>query len=347
MKKILLGVLALTLVLSSCAKNDNKTTSIEKTSTQYSVVDSENRTVVFKDVPTTVVIMSDTAISPLVQLGKASNIIGIDTKVLKSGKLMYSCLKYPEILDLPLVGSVKEPNFEKLIELNPDVIIIKSRGMAADTIQSKTGIPVISTKTIDGFIYNYYEILGKVFKEEEKANSLIAFMESKINMINEKIKDIPESDRKSFFCSIYVNDRDFGNTFKAITSLDIAGAKNVAKNANNVNSWGLATVSSEQILEWNPDYLILELPTNKNDATIKELREDPILAMTDAVKNDSLLYTYGSYSIPKDLPRILTEGLYFCHKLYPQLFSLEFTNEQIEEVNRFTYDLGLVTPVEN
>lgn len=349
-RKMMLVILSLSVILVSCSKNDTNSKKVEnqtEASTAYSVVDDENRTVNIPNVPKTIVVMSDTAIGPIVQLGQADKVIGIDTKIKNNESLIFSSLSHPEILELPIVGSVKEPNFEQLIELNPDLIIIKSHGNEADLIQSKTGIPVVSTKTIDGFTYNYYELLGKVFKEEERANNLINFMNSKIDLIQDRLKDVPLEDRSTFFCSIYVKDRNYGNTFKSVTSLDLLGAQNVASSASNVNSWGLVTVSTEQILEWNPDYLILERPINDEGVTLEEYMENPIIKMCDAVKNDKYIYTYGPYSIPKDLPRILTESFYFCNKLYPQLFSVDFVNEQIKEVNQFTYGLGLVYPVEN
>jgi iron complex transport system substrate-binding protein len=347
--KMMLVILSLSIILVSCAKNDTNSTQTstqEDNSSAYSVVDDEDRTVKISDVPKTIVVMSDTAIGPIVQLGFADKVIGIDSKIQKNGSRIFSSLSHPEMLELPIVGSVKEPNFEKLIELNPDLIIIKSHGNEADLIQSKTGIPVVSTKTIDGFTYNYYELLGKVFKEEKRAKDLINFMDSKIALIQDKIKDIPIENRSTFFCSIYVKDRNYGNTFKNLTSLDLVGAKNVASTANNVNSWGLVTVSTEQILEWNPEYLILERPVNEEGATLEEYINNPIIKMCDAVRDNKYVYTYGPYSIPKDLPRILTESFYFCNILYPQLFSVDFVNKQIEEVNQYTYGLGLVYPVE-
>lgn len=347
MKKIILFVIIVCLSFCvACSRKEpvsNNEIQNVNVSNNINVVDYENRTVTLTAIPKRIIVMSDTILGPMVQMGASENIIGIDVKVQKNSDNLYGCIVHPELKNLPIVGSVKEPNFEKIIELDPDLIIIKSSGDAADNIQTKTGIPVISMKTLNGLDYHLYELLGQVLGKEEKSKELITIMQSDVVELTEKLSSIPEEERKKAFCSIFTSNKEFGNTFKDMISMRLGGGINVAETVNDVNSWGLATVSKEQILEWDPDYLFVEKPMTDSSATLEDVKADPILQLLDCVNSSDLYYTYEYYSIPKDFTRIIAEAYYFANIFYPNLIDDDYAKGKIENLFMSTYGISRIS----
>ena len=69
------------------------------------------------------------------------------------------------------VGNWKEPNAEKIIALNPDVILVGWGGKeSAEKIEQQTGIPAVCIGRMDGHLdYDRYRIVGKVIGKEQKS----------------------------------------------------------------------------------------------------------------------------------------------------------------------------------
>ena len=74
------------------------------------------------------------------------------------------CLLYTS---LPGIGDNGEPNIEKIIELEPDVILaIDSLKIGVDELQEKTNIPVVSIPIADSSLdeknHEIFRILGEM-----------------------------------------------------------------------------------------------------------------------------------------------------------------------------------------
>lgn len=116
-------------------------------------------------------------------------------------------LAFPQLYDLPIVNvgaGGSDFNYEKIIELNPDIIFIgTSEVQAADDLQKKTDFPVIAlyTNAIGTpkqyeIFYNSLRITGKVLGAEERAEELIDIMENYFQDLNERVKNIPDSEKR-------------------------------------------------------------------------------------------------------------------------------------------------------
>ena len=71
--------------------------------------------------------------------------------------------------------------------------------------------------------------------------------------------------------------------------IELAGGSSVA---NEIEDTYWAEVSYEQILDWNPEYIIL---ASAADYTVEDVLNDPNLSECDAVKNGNV------YHIPDDI----------------------------------------------
>src|SRR5699024_4725586 len=87
------------------------------------------------------------------------------------------------------VGSLKEPNFEEIYELAPDLIIISGRQSDLydefEEIAPTLYLNINDGKYIDAF-KNNAETIGEIFDEEEKIEEEVEKIEEKINDLNEE-----------------------------------------------------------------------------------------------------------------------------------------------------------------
>ena len=94
----------------------------------------------------------------------------------------YNYVNFEKFKDLPGIGDNGEPNLEKIIELEPDVILtIDSLKIGADEMQEKTNIPVVSIPIADSSLdernYEIFRILGELYNKEEKAKEMTAYLD--------------------------------------------------------------------------------------------------------------------------------------------------------------------------
>ena len=181
----------------------------------------------------------------------------------------------PRIRDLPLVGEGTTMNYETLTGLDPDVVILRVTTSMEDegvqkmirTVES-LGIPLVVLKGPRCFdepdistISDEIRILGAVFGKEQKASELAEYLESQTQMIFERTKDIPDSERPTVIVfGASPTSRQAGGAgmvrgtdmIESYFIEEIVHAKNAFRNA------GRPTISAEQLLALDPDAIVLD-----------------------------------------------------------------------------------------
>ena len=219
----------------------------------------------------------------------------------------------PDIKDLPLVAaSGTGVNFEMLSSLNPDVVIMR---LADCTIRNSKDEATLKTiKTIESLgiplivIYgpNCYDpatvsevtdeikILGKVFDKEEQASELSQYLESQVELVRERTRDIPDTEKPSILVlglSPTVRSQGGAGSAEGLGTLesffieDIVNAKNAFREEGDSK-----TLSAEQILALNPDKIVLATANGYHPP--EELIEAPYyqnLQELTAVKNKDVV----------------------------------------------------------
>ena len=215
---------------------------------------------------------------------------------------------YPKIKDLPLVAkSGVAPNYEVLAGLNPDVIIIRagdctfwkdedSMKKAIDSIES-LGIPLVvtygpntcETPSLDK-LSDEIKIIGQVFSKEDQADKLAKYLESEVDKVRERTRDIPESEKPSvllFGLSPQTRGKGAAGDAWGLNTIESYFLENIV-NARNAFQEPVSTevVNAERVLAINPDVIVL--PTDFGYHPPRELYEAPYyqnLQELDAIKN--------------------------------------------------------------
>jgi iron complex transport system substrate-binding protein len=272
-------------------------------------------------------------------------IVGVSSVLTKYSDKMLCLQAYPELKEISTVGMHTEPNAELILALKPDVIF--SWSSSAEVLQEKTGIPVITITTpsyFDEGSWESYRLAGRVLGKEEKVEELISYATDKIEGITEVTSEIPEDEKpKVYFVSCCQGICDITKTWGRYAPGDLAGGINVAK--DQVLSSGSSIVSKEQIIDWNPDMILLHggSKTNQWDLSIEDILADPDLQTVNAVKTENVYYTKG-YMIGWDPATGLTETFYMAKLFHPDEFEdLDVEAENNEILERFYGADGLYT----
>jgi len=242
--------------------------------------------------------------------------------------------RFPELKNLPSVGTYDNPNVELIMSLKPDVILMyRTKGELADTLQKKTGIPVVCIGDGGNFSFKSLRILGKILGKEERAEELINYANKKIEKIESVTSQIPENERQKVLL-LFWPFRGLRTT-PYYAPLEVAGGINVAAGKTPQKSFGLE-ITKEQIVEWNPDVIFIHAGSKKPWLKVEDILNDPILKSTKAVKNKRVYYTKG-YMIGWDPATGLCEAYYMAKLLYPDKFKDLDVEKECNEILKEFY----------
>ena len=175
------------------------------------------------------------------------------------------------------------PNLEQIIALEPDIVVV------ADYIDfsflnqiKKSGINILLLKGFNSLnsIKSNIAELGKVVCEKEKTDRLISGIDLKISEINSR--EITKKPTVLYlFPSLYTSGA--GTTIGEI--IELAGGINIGKQAGII---GNKKISSEYIIETDPDIIIVGSYNIDEDDFMTKLKSDKVLKNLKAIRNDNI-----------------------------------------------------------
>ncbi|MFJ7737081.1 siderophore ABC transporter substrate-binding protein [Lysinibacillus sp. NPDC097287] len=196
------------------------------------------------------------------------------------------------------VGSLKEPDFEALSSMAPDIIFISGRQASAYEELSKIAptvfVGVDNANFMESFKANT-ELAGKIFGKEQEATDAIAAYEAKVEEIKAKTA---ASEEKAL---IVLGNEDSLSAFGAGSRFgvihDVFGVKAADENIK-VDGHG-DNISFEYVRDTNPDILFVvdrDAAVNpEGESGTKAAIENEFLSATNAAKNDKIFYLDPQY----------------------------------------------------
>lgn len=307
-----------------------------------SITDVAGRTV---QVPTQVnkVVGTGCSAREIVYLNASDKMVGIEQIESNStggwGNQLPYTIANPELMSLPVVGDASKNvvNYEKIIELDPDVIFA-GNPQQADSIQDKTGIPTVVTyvgavgtsEQMDKYEKSL-KMMGDILGKEERAEKLIKYINSSEEDLAKRTNKV-NSDKK-----VYLAGQAFYGTH-GITSTNpyyppfvMLNASNVASEINDTNATIHAIqIDKEQLINWNPDMIFVEggsIAMIEND-TAKNKEYQNIKAIKSS--NVYGVLSYCLYSYNKD--EMFANAYYIGKVLYPEQFKDVDPEEKANEI---------------
>lgn len=197
------------------------------------------------------------------------------------------------------VGSLKEPDFETIDRIKPDLIIISGRQQDAyeelNKIAPTVFLGVDTNKYMESFKSNM-NTLGQIFGIEAEIEKELASIDENIKAVNEKAS---ATGKKALI--ILANEGKIsaygpGSRFGVLH--DVLGFE-AADPKIEVSTHG-KDISNEYIVEMNPDYLFVvdrgaAVATSEGESGAKAVVENELVNTTKAAKEGHIVYLNPDY----------------------------------------------------
>ena len=289
---LMVVLLSIAFVLTACTPN-------EQTPTHY-VVDDLGRLVTINGTPERIISLAPSNTEILFALGLGDRVVGVT---------MY-CDYPPEAQDKEKVGDYYGPDIEKIIALQPDLVLATDFhrfDLIPALEQQGVAVFAVAPQTLDDVLESIQKI-GQIADKEAEALELVDRMTSKIEEIEEQTKELEEKPRV-----FYMTWQDPMWTIGRATWIDdlinISGGVNIFSQYFESG----AMVEIEWVILLNPEIIITSEWSYDWALNATEL------ASTNASQTGRI-YTFDDDLAQRPGPR-LVEGLeWFAYLIHPEIF---------------------------
>lgn len=215
---------------------------------------------------------------------------------------------------------------EKILSCAPDIVISEYEDAdKEDALQAQLGVPVITLKSgFAGVFADEFKgslrLLGTIFAEEDKAETLVSFLENEITQLSERTSDITEEEKPSvYICGL----GNWGTTNHLMTSETYAAfsAANIKNAVSGLGMKGIGEIETEKFISIGADMDILFIDA----AAVKNIKplyaEDPTMFDTCKAWENGEVYlemAYNSYYTNYEIA--LANAWFLAKTVYPDRF---------------------------
>ncbi|MFW6176549.1 MAG: ABC transporter substrate-binding protein [Thermoplasmatota archaeon] len=264
-----------------------------QTNESIEITDARGETIKFDSSPEKIVSFMASNTEILFHLDLGDRVVGVDK---------YSNYP-PEVNDLPKVGDAFNVNYEKIVSLDPDVVVISKANTNMISSLNEYDLKVVVTggNSIDD-VYSDTELLGKMCGIEKKAERSADDIKYTMERITQDTGNLKETERPRAF---YISGTSEGintpgnNTFQNAL-LQNSGCNNIASDKE-----GWTTISEEEIIGDNPEIIIA--PNHLKDS-VRDLTSKDSWQSIKAVQENQIFFVNGDI-MSRPGPRIVDAQL--------------------------------------
>ncbi|WP_054711980.1 ABC transporter substrate-binding protein [Bacillus sp. JCM 19041] len=297
-------------MLAACGSNgaeqeqDNAQEPGKTEEESYMVKDARGVELTFEEPPETIISILPSNTEIVFALGQGDKVIGVsDTDV------------YPEeVQDIEVVAEYQNINVERMLELDPDIVLGFEYGNNDMDSLEEVGLPVYA---IDGAssmedIFSDIQGIADALAISENGEVLVSEMQEELDKITETVA---EADERSVYFEISPSPDiwTLGTGTFQHEMLEAAGLQNVF---DDVEDW--VGISDEQVIERNPELIFTTVHYTDEDP-LEEISNRAGWDSIEAIENDELEL------MPPDImdrpgPRIIEAVRILAETAYPDLF---------------------------
>lgn len=284
----LLLVLAMLLSFAACGQTgETATTSPENAVPEttdavsrypITVTDQAGREVTIEEEPQRLISAYYITTSLLMALDLEDRMVGIENDPEK--RAVYG-LSAPALLDLPTVGTAKELDLEMVASLEPDLLILPMKLKNTVEALETLGLDVLLVDPEDQErLVGMIELVALAANQEEQAQELLTFINEQQALLETALAGVDRP--RVYLAGNSSLLKTAGNAMYQANMIQLAGGVNVA---NEIGDTYWAEIDYEQLLTWNPDYIILAAEAAY---TVEDVLADPNLADCTAIQNGNV-----------------------------------------------------------
>lgn len=279
------------------------------------ITDSLDEEVKLEEKPTKIISISPNMTEILFAVGAGENVVGV-TKF----------ADYPqEATEVDKIGSITEPNIEKIINMEPDVVIASSVNKK-ETIERLRELDVkvagFEANSVDKAIENI-KTVAKLTGNQDKGEKIVAEMYIKIGEITNLVEEhLENNDKRKVFYEIWNDPLYTAGKNNFIDDLiNMAGGINIGRLAE--GQW--PQYNLEKLLVEDPEVYISTPHSASREVSKEKIKNRDQYQSISAIKNDRV-YVINQDILNRASPR-LVKGLTLMTKaIFPEL------SEEVDEI---------------
>lgn len=196
--------------------------------------------------------------------------------------------------EIESVGTIGSLNLEKILELEPELIITPINVTDEETIESLSKIAPTVVGPFFGDAFENLRTIGELLGKSEEAEAWISEYEKKAETTTEKLSDVIKEGSTAMVLQLYSKEVTYiypastWPTVYTVLGLKLPDAAELGELTTG------AQLSLEKLTEYDPDYIIL---TSGDDESMPELKQEltnnSVWKTLSAVKSNQV-YTMGS-----------------------------------------------------
>jgi len=292
------------------------------------ITDGAGRSV---EVPGTVgrlVAVGPGALRQVAYLEATDRVVGVEDAEKGWARTVPYNLANPELRDRPVIGAAGPNaggNSEAIIAQDPDLILFYGDPSRAASLQSQTETPVVVLRVVDFVtadaretMFETWRLVGRILGTEDRAQELVETVRTTIDDLEERVADLPESDRAEAYVGAinYKGAHGLATTRNPFPPFRFVNANNVARGVETDSA--SVQVSRERLLTWDPPTVFV------STANLRRVREDvgkhPELGRIDALERDRVYSILPHASYHHNYGSILANAYFVGKTLYPDRF---------------------------
>lgn len=280
---------------------------VSEPSGEIVVTDQVGREVFFTDIPQKIVSLSPSNTEVVFALGLGDRLVGVTEY----------CNYPPEAMEKEIVGGFSTPNIERIMELQPDLIIASTIHVEEVPRMEELGMTVLvieSSTLID--LYTSISLVAEVTGVTSNGEALIALIQQRIQAVEDVVGQIPTEDRLLVYYEVYSD--------PLMTAGKQAFINEIISLAGGINIFGdidesYPQISAEVVADRQPEVILYPDYHGTAETVIEAMVTRPGWENVPAVISGNVV-AVADDSFARPGPRVVEAVEEAAKIFYPELF---------------------------
>ncbi|MDD1703504.1 MAG: ABC transporter substrate-binding protein [Methanoregula sp.] len=315
------GGIAIFVIITGCLQSPTTTAadaSIQNSLTHNSsieITDALNNRIVLENHPHRIITQNGRILPLIISLGGGEEVVGVPENSMSDTEVMAG------LPNAQSVGDWQTMNTEKILSLNPDILI-------AYTSWKPKNIDQLAAQNLTIIYLDCYHVarlptesrtLGRILGKEEESDAYAQNIEYYLSLIHNRVALLPENRTPPrAYAELYSDYQVMGNGSMGEEELNLLKIDNIAHEVH-LNP----VISREWVVENNPDIIIkIASDSDRDYPDLKRIHDR--IAQRDGFSNISAVKNDRIYVINSEAfsgARSIAGALYLAKVFYPEYFT--------------------------
>ena len=218
---------------------------------------------------------------------------------------------YPEsILELPELATGENMNVEEILALEPQVVLMSDMNQTDEQVQllEQNGVKVVVSETTDiEGVYTAIRMIGALMGKNAEAEAVVAEMQATFAYLS----DLSEDSEKTIYFEVMPLEWGLWSAGAKTFMHELAGICGMKNAFADIEGW--QAVSEEQVIERDPDYIVLV--TGMGETAVDEVLGRAGWGDMKAIQG-AAVYNADSYAMTRPGPRLAGAAISLYEFLY-------------------------------